>query len=104
MTQEERQDGPTQLAKLALERATAPDGHVTAATQTCVQNAIDALKSRGGDTLLAEELARAASLLHLMVQARREGRPNLYASKSLRLRRLVACGALREVPSFAAAA
>ncbi len=80
----------TQAAMLALHKALAPrDAEVTPATETQLQNALYLLRQcpHGRDALA--RLEGIARDLRVMVAARRDGRPNLYASKLARLRRAV---------------
>jgi hypothetical protein len=61
---------------------------ITASAETRMQNTLLSLKACGCDR---ETIRRAEQILVLLAatsQARRNGRPNLYASKMLRLRRL----------------
>jgi hypothetical protein len=82
--------GPAVLSALAaLDEALRPvEGAVTAATETRVQTALYHLRTGGGRPDLLAELEGVAASLRLMVEAKRTNRPNLYASKLARLRRL----------------
>ncbi|HEY0012093.1 MAG TPA: hypothetical protein VGB79_04485 [Allosphingosinicella sp.] len=82
--------GPAILSALAaLDAALLPaEGAVTAATETRLQTALYFLRTGGERPDLVAELEGVAASLRLMVEAKRTGRPNLYASKLVRLRRL----------------
>ena len=76
-------------ALAALDEALLPhEGAVTASTETRLQTALYLLRTRGGRPDLLAALEGVAASLRLTVEARRMGRPNLYASKLARLRRL----------------
>jgi hypothetical protein len=66
----------------------APEGAVTAATETRVQTALYFLRKEGGGAAILAELEQVAASLRLIVEAKRTGRPNLCASRLARLRRL----------------
>lgn len=75
-------------AMLALERAlVAPDGAVTAATETQLQTALHVLRGDRNQAALLADLERVAASLRILAEAKRTGRPNLYASRLARLRR-----------------
>jgi hypothetical protein len=81
-------------AMLALERAlVAPEGAVTAATETQVQTALHVLRGDRHQAALLADLEGVAASLRILAEAKRTGRPNLYASRLARLRR--AHGAVR---------
>ena len=64
-------------------------GTITPAVETQLQRAIQALRSSGCGPGMIEQAEGIARLVAVMAQAQRSGMPNLYASKMLRLRRLV---------------
>lgn len=77
------------IAMAALERAlSAPEGAVTAATETQLQTALYKLRLDPGQAALVAELQDVAASLRIMAEAKRCGRPNLYASRLARLRRM----------------
>jgi len=78
-----------ELAMSALERALRPEGGITAATETRVQNAIDLLRASSSESGDLAELESIAVELRVLVEANRLGRPNFYASRLIRLRRRV---------------
>jgi uncharacterized membrane protein (UPF0182 family) len=63
---------------------------ITAAAETRIQNALISLKSSGCDRETIRRAEQVMVLLSATSQAQRNGRPNLYASKMLRLRRAAA--------------
>jgi hypothetical protein len=72
----------------ALGTALRPDeGAITPATETQVQNAIDLLRKTGEEPDLRVRLEQIAADLRIMANSKRNGRPNLYASRLARLRR-----------------
>ena len=66
-----------------------PEGNVTPAVETQVQNALFALRSGPHDRALLSWLEEIAISLRVLAQAKREGRSNFYMSRLLRLRRHV---------------
>jgi hypothetical protein len=83
-------EGAVRRAFLALEMAVAPaNGAVTAATETQVQTAIAMLRGVPDRAETVRRLEEAAVTLRFIVEARRQGRPNLYDSRLVRLRRAV---------------
>jgi hypothetical protein len=83
-------DPSVQLAAVAIEWALlAPEGDVTPAIETQIQNALHALRSTSGDRELLSWFAELATSLRMLAEAKRQGRTNLYMSQLLRLRRRV---------------
>ena len=77
-------------AQLALEAAVRPEeGAVTPAIEAQVQHALHLARSAAGDPQIVVRLESISTMLQTMSVAKLEGRPNLYASRLLRLRRLV---------------
>ena len=78
------------MAQLALEAAVRPEaGAVTPATEAQVQHALHLARSTAGDPQIVARLEAISTMIQTMSVAKLEGRPNLYASRLLRLRRLV---------------
>ena len=83
-------DRALESASFALEVALRPiDGAVTPATEAHLQKAIDQLRKSGDRGPVLPLLERIATDLHIILDARRCGRPNLYASRLARLRRML---------------
>jgi hypothetical protein len=77
-------------ARLALQLALRPaEGAVTPATETQIQNAIYFLRKSAGQDARLPALEQIATELRILSDARRSGRPNLYASRLARLRRTI---------------
>ena len=66
-----------------------PGGQITVATEAHVHKALHALKAASCDLGLIKQLEALASTLRIMMDARRDGRVNLYASKLVRLRHAI---------------
>jgi hypothetical protein len=64
-----------------------PGGAITLGTETQVHNALDLLRSARGEPGVVAQLEELAATLRIMMEAKRQGRVNLYASKLARLRR-----------------
>jgi hypothetical protein len=78
-------------AMAALAEAVRPaGGAATAATEARVQRALDLVRGEPGRAETARRIEAAAVALRVMAEARRGGRPNLYASRLARLRRTLA--------------
>jgi hypothetical protein len=81
-------DAAVARARAALDEALrAPARLITPSIETQVQTALDLLRAEKRDDGLLVEFERIAVTLRSMCQALREGRPNFYASRFLRLRR-----------------
>jgi len=84
-------DKAVEFARLALSRVLRPEeGNVTAASETQVQNALHLLRATACERAVVERFEQAAVQIRVLVEAKREGRINFYASKLARLRRTVA--------------
>jgi hypothetical protein len=78
------------MAMTALHKALAPGvEQVTAAVETQLQNALHLLRSCPEGRAQVARLEAIALHLRVLAQARRDGLPNLYASRLARLRRVV---------------
>lgn len=76
------------LAERALAEAfSARGGRITPSTEAAVQNALLMLRREGGDPVLIAKMETISTMLFAMAQALRTGRPNLYASRMIRLRK-----------------
>ncbi len=91
MTQSAAQwDAGLQVAAKVVERALlAPQGEVTPAVETQVQNTLYGLRKSSADRELLRWFEELATSLRLLAEAKRQGRTNLYMSQLLRLRRRV---------------
>ena len=84
-------DKALEFARLALGKVLRPDGgNVTAASETQVQNALHLLRASSCEPGIVSRFEAAAVQIRILVEAKREGRTNYYASKLLRLRKLAA--------------
>jgi hypothetical protein len=72
----------------ARERATHPDAGVTPSMETEVQNALLVLKRSDCRPELLERVERISTSLFVMAMAQVNGRPNLYNSQRLRLKKI----------------
>jgi hypothetical protein len=73
-----------------LERIVASAEPITPAAEAEVQKALSLLRREGGNPDLLRRLEQISITLFALAQSRRNGRPNLYASQMLRMKRLVA--------------
>ena len=93
MTSVQEQTAPAshavQMAQLALHSVLGGGDAVSPASEARIQNALYALRTSRCDRQIVEKFERVATTLCVLLQAKREGRPNLYASQLLRLRKLV---------------
>ena len=86
--QEGEADRALGRVEIAREKALDPEGRVTPSMETDVQNALFVLKRNGCRPDLLERVERIATSLFVMAMARVNGRPNLYDSQRLRLRKI----------------
>lgn len=80
-----------EIARMALHNVVDPNGgDVTAANETLVQNALHLLRRASCEPAFVARFEEAAVQIRVLAEAKRDGRPNYYASKLLRLRRMAA--------------
>ena len=82
-------DDTLRRAELAVGAALRSGDAISACLETQVQNALHAARCTGCDPDLFGRLENTAAIIYAMLLAQRNGRPNLYASKLLRLKRLI---------------
>ena len=78
------------VAAAMIERALlAPEGDVSPAVETTIQNALYALRFNSRDRELVQWVEEIAASIRMLADAKRQGRTNFYMSQLLRLRRRV---------------